>query len=521
MARVPRQPGLFKADSLPPAAAGPLCALAGAALAVGHSSGRRLWLGLYVPGLPLAALPGAGAQPRAVLSQAGRQARVQFCDSIASRHGVRPGLPANAALALLPELELLPRDPQREHRLLSQLADLATEFTPCVSIVRPATLLLEIGGSLRLFGDADQLRTLILKRLRERGHAGRAAVAPTARAACWLACAQTDALILDRAVLAGQLGALRVAGLPWPAAQRRTLQEMGVETLSDCVRLPRDGLTRRLGARLLGELDQAYGRRPEALDWHRPEQHFHDRVELEQESTDTRQLAAALDILVDRLATQMRSRQRRVRHVWLHCEHRDQPDTRLRIGLLQATAEPVRLRELGRVHLAAVTVPAAVIAVSLQAALDAALVPLSGDLLESGTQTAEDALAFVERLRARLGEESVHGLQTRAEHRPEHAWQAVREPGGAPGNGKATVPAAGQRPLWMLPVPAKLHEARGQPVFHGALQLSRGPERIETGWWDGGDIRRDYYVAQNHRGMQLWIYRDLREARWYLHGLFG
>jgi protein ImuB len=314
---------------------------------------------------------------------------------------------------------------------------------------------------------------------------------------------------------------LQVAGLPWPDARRRTLQEMGVETLSDCVRLPRDGLARRLGTRLLEELDQAYGRRPEALDWHRPEQHFHDRLELEQESADTRQLGAVLDILVDRLATQMLSRQRSVRRVWLHCEHQQRPDTRIRIGLLRATAEPARLRELGRVQLAATKLPAPVTALSLQAALDAALVPLSADLLESGEPTAEDALAFIERLRARLGEESVHGLQTRAEHRPEHAWQAVREPGAAPGSSRGPVVPAGQRPLWMLPVPASLREARGQPVFQGALQISRGPERIETGWWDGGDIRRDYYIAQNDHGMQLWIYRDLREARWYLHGLFG
>lgn len=83
------------------------------------------------------------------------------------------------------------------------------------------------------------------------------------------------------------------------------------------------------------------------------------------------------------------------------------------------------------------------------------------------------------------------------------------------------MPAAGQRPLWMLPVPIRLREAQGRPVFQGALQISRGPERIETGWWDGGDVRRDYYVAQNQRGVQLWIYRDLRETRWYLHGLFG
>ena len=47
-------------------------------------------------------------------------------------------------------------------------------------------------------------------------------------------------------------------------------------------------------------------------------------------------------------------------------------------------------------------------------------------------------------------------------------------------------------------------------------------ERIESGWWDGNDVARDYFVARNARGLRLWIYRELRgEQRWFLHGIFG
>ena len=47
-------------------------------------------------------------------------------------------------------------------------------------------------------------------------------------------------------------------------------------------------------------------------------------------------------------------------------------------------------------------------------------------------------------------------------------------------------------------------------------------ERIETGWWDGGEIARDYYIAVDARGARLWVFRE-REAphRWFLHGVFG
>jgi protein ImuB len=52
--------------------------------------------------------------------------------------------------------------------------------------------------------------------------------------------------------------------------------------------------------------------------------------------------------------------------------------------------------------------------------------------------------------------------------------------------------------------------------------LLAGPERIESGWWDGADARRDYYVAGDTRGARLWVYREcLGTQKWYLHGIFG
>jgi len=54
------------------------------------------------------------------------------------------------------------------------------------------------------------------------------------------------------------------------------------------------------------------------------------------------------------------------------------------------------------------------------------------------------------------------------------------------------------------------------------LELEQGPERIESGWWDGRDVQRDYYVARNPAGVRLWLFRDRQSAgRWFLHGVFG
>jgi protein ImuB len=85
-----------------------------------------------------------------------------------------------------------------------------------------------------------------------------------------------------------------------------------------------------------------------------------------------------------------------------------------------------------------------------------------------------------------------------------------------------------RRPVWLLRTPQRLSERDGRPWRSGPLHLhpAKGappePERIETGWWDGGEVRRDYYVAQDIHGVRLWIFREHAAPRgWYLHGVFA
>ena len=78
-------------------------------------------------------------------------------------------------------------------------------------------------------------------------------------------------------------------------------------------------------------------------------------------------------------------------------------------------------------------------------------------------------------MRARLGDEAVQGLGFQSDHRPECAWQ-----------------------------PTLLAE-------HG-VQILMGPERIESGWWDGADVRRDYYLVQTRAGQQGWAYRTVGQG---------
>jgi protein ImuB len=119
-----------------------------------------------------------------------------------------------------------------------------------------------------------------------------------------------------------------------------------------------------------------------------------------------------------------------------------------------------------------------------------------------------------------LGEEAVYGVASIPEHRPEAAWRRVQELPLASALQRTDHGAADRvmpRPVWLLDAPL--------PLTNG-LVLEQGPERIESGWWDGRGVARDYYVARRisdarQRGATLWVFQERQSKRWYLHGMFA
>jgi protein ImuB len=52
------------------------------------------------------------------------------------------------------------------------------------------------------------------------------------------------------------------------------------------------------------------------------------------------------------------------------------------------------------------------------------------------------------------------------------------------------------------------------------VQRYWGPERIETAWWRGESVRRDYYRVEIPTGQRYWLFRELRTWKWFLQGTF-
>lgn len=484
--------------------------------------------------------------------------RIVARNAAAARLGIVPGLPDAAARGLVAELRILPRRPAAERAVLSRLAAWAMAFSDRVSLAPPAALVLESGRSLRLFGGAAALRRRMLDDMTRLGWRARCVLAPTPGAALVLAAAglgadaasgegDGGAIIVDRDTLRRTLAALPVVALGFSTAELDDLTRMGIRRVADLLRLPRAGLAERFGIGRLRQLQRLLGERPDPRRLFVPPRRFRATLELPAEVPDAAALVFACRRLIDELGGFLLARQAGVQQLDWRLQHTDGPPTRFRLGSAAPARDPAHWLTLLRERLDRLSLLAPVRAIAVVSEQLRPLAPTHTELFPRDATAAAPDPALLDRLRARLGADAVRGLTALPDHRPERALQLCEPmlnpaeptrwggagPGGAVGRGSGrrlqlspapdTATAARyDRPLWLLAQPAPLAMRDGRPWLGGSLDLGRGCERIDTGWWDGFAVARDYYVALTGDGERLWVYRELCGAHgWFLHGIFG
>lgn len=476
-----------------------------------------LWASLHFPGFPVQVVErGAPSQGPFAVAAGGNQAKVLACNVQASRAGVRPGMSLSAAYALAPGLLVRTQDSWGERMALEGIAIWAGQFTPTVSLAPPDTMLAEIGGCLRLFHGLPRLLEKLRAGLAELGYDALVAVAPTAEGACLFSRAGLELVLTEGEALGEQLARLTTDLLECPGAIRDILANTGMRTIGDCLRLPRDGFARRFGHGLLHQLDRALGRVPDPRPPFAPPVRWHAALALPAPAWEAEALLFGARRLVVELCGFLAAKQAGVTRLVLELRHEDARSTRVPVAFSLPCRDPERIAALLRERLATVALPDRVEAMVLAAEETAQLAPRNFSFFPDREGAGENRAALVERLRARLSEDAVHGLQLFPDARPELAWREME-----PGTAAPALPPA-LRPAWLLARPRPLATRHGLPWLDGPLALLAGPERIESGWWDGNDLRRDYFVARDVRGARLWVFRERCEhGGWYLHGIFS
>jgi protein ImuB len=450
------------------------------------------------------------ASPLALVTGPAQRRVLRAVNGAAKAAGLRAGQSLGAAQALCSRFDAIAHDAAEDERWHDFLAAWAYRYSSLVNRTMPAALLLEVGASFKLFGPWPRFEAQLRADLDELGFRHRITLAPNPYAARALANVHDGLAITHDTPLHNALGQLPVERSGLATDVSTSLRRMGLRKLGQVLALPRAALGKRVGKDALAHLDRLTGALPTPLHYYQPPDAFTSRIELNYDVESSQALLFPLRRLTGDLAAYLAGRDGGVQRFSLVLEHERCADTEVVVGLLAPERQPAMLFELARSRLEQARVPATVRGVQLVARELPPFVPAGRDLFDARPQQAVPWEQLRERLRARLGDDAVHGLAVRADHRPERAWQVE------PSRVVQTAPDV-PRPGWLLPRPVPLRDHH--------LRVLAGPERIETGWWDG-DVRRDYYLVQTSLGQRAWAFRPAGDpvderGGFMLHGWFG
>lgn len=468
------------------------------------------WICALFPDLPLEALGQvltlAPDRPAAVCEHSGRGRWLHGLNAEAARRGLRRGMALPAAVARVPQLLALTRRPAAEHEALNALACWLYRFGTPVTVCRQRQAVwVQVGPSVHLFGGWDGLVGALRADLP--AYRVQFGVAPTL--GCSLLLARADAglqkPVRESGAIAGAIGGLPLGLLPFEEQALRLLAGAGLRRIGEVLALPADALGRRLGGAAMRALDRLLGRAPEAWAAFVPAARYRRRHAFGDPVDSSEALLFPIKMMLGEFAAYLHARDCAVQNFALRLRGGRRRASVLPVGLLSPTRDPARLLRVVRERLERITLADGILELRLEADRFEPAVAIQDDLFAGSQVPGQRLLELRERLVARLGRDAVRRIAVSPDRRPEAAMtDADAGPAAVPGSHHPP------RPPWLLAQPQRLTPAR----------LLGAPERIELGWWEGAAAARDYFLAQDRAGRLCWVYRDLHDGGFYLHGLW-
>lgn len=463
---------------------------------------------------------------------------VHAVSATARDRGIGVGDRVVDAQAIHPDLHVEQADIAGDDALLHRLTHWARRWCPWTVQDADHGLILDVTGSVHLFGGAAALLYDIRQRFAMQGLTARVAMAPTRGAAQALARYGAADAICTAADLATHLAPLPVTALRLDAGTARLLSRLGLTTMGALAGVPRTALMRRftdvpVDRNPLVLLDRAMGRVPDPLNAPPDRRDFLARARLAEPVVDA---APHLKGLVEDLCETLARDDRGARALRLTVYRVDSECRSVDIATAVASRDAAHLLRLFDGKLDGIDPGFGFDLLTLQATRTEA-VPRTQPRLDGERDAGGDVAALLDRLTARLGRDRVTWPAWTESHKPERV--------------ETQVPALTVTPS-APPIPAQdrpariLHPAEEVRVIYAVPEgppsqfrwrrvvyrttRHAGPERIAPEWWldRPGTRLRDYYRIEVQGGRRFWLYRegllhDGRgdEPRWFLHGLFA
>ena len=429
--------------------------------------------------------------------------------------GIKKGMPLSSAYTLSNSINIKYRDKEREIEALKKVAMSLLQYSSHISVKKPDSILVEIGASERLFLADKNIPSQILESIFDLGFDHHIAVSPTPLSAIWMARSGLNKTIRHTVDLAKHINSLPASVIQIQKKTNTEFHKIGIQTIGQLEHVPRSSIVKRWGKGVIEQLDRAFGRVPDPQVIFEPPERFDSEISLNLPASSVDQMIFGIQRLLRELVVYLQIKQRGVVQFELKLIDESKNSHAFECKLSRASQNLKHLTELARGLLDKKTIPSRVETIQLGSIEELPIDPSNRDIFHIKQQIDTNPDILIDRLRTKFGNKFVHGITCYPDHRPEKSWQKTLL------NGRRQEINISNRPTWLLQKPKALDSTLDIPYLNGPLTIIDGPERIETGWWDDHDVKRDYFLAITESQSQVWIYKDLISCNWFLHGIFS
>ncbi|RYY74742.1 MAG: DNA polymerase Y family protein [Gammaproteobacteria bacterium] len=499
----------------------------------------RLWLALRFSHLPLEALALNNLHDKATVVI--EKQRVIYVNEPAYAARVRCGVDVTTA-QLLSNCESHERDKNKETKVLADLSAQLYQFTPYIETyachyLPHSGLLLEVSSCLKLFSGITTLVSRIVNFLQGTTYSFEIGCAHTSQGA-WLLSFEPSEITGNETIIVfcDRLKKLPIKLLHDFPSEINALEKIGFKTLED--------ITRQIDAQKITSIKKRFGEKftkyicdlfsieqnlqqknlfNSPLTVYKPKEFFSENIQFDYPIGQSDQLYYPIEHLLQNLSHYLRKRQLACQHIEWKLSDIYRNSFLLSVHSDSAESHWELLYDLTLIQLDNRELPFEVDSLTLNCR-DASPVQnkTQSFSFESKRQSRSGIRSFtitMAKLKARLGDTAIFKLSYRDALLPEISNSAIAL-NEACNQQLPDIHKKSLRPYWLLPAPVLIEERKQSLYWRGKLTLLAGPERIRSTWWESPKAR-DYFIAQRHDNVRLWIFLDLHKKTWHVQGIFG
>ncbi len=460
--------------------------------------------------------------------------RINEVSASAKAKGIQAGMVVADAGIIFPDIKVFDDKPGLSEKLIKKLCLWCIRYTPIVTVDPPNGIILDISGCAHLWGSEEVYLKEITNKLKGLGYHIRAAMADTIGTA-WAVCRYGKVKsIIQPGEQVEALQSLPPAALRLETDILERLQKLGLYQISSFMNMQHSALRRRFGQKLLLRLDQALGNEDEFIEPLIPVEPYSERLPCLEPIYTRTGIEIALERLLEILCKRLQQEGKGLRVASFRGYRIDNKIEQININTNHPSNTISHLFKLFELKIATIE-PAAGIELFILDASKVEDIHPSQETFWTANSSLEskEVSELLDRLESKLGSNIIHRYLPDEHHLPE---RSIKLSNSLKEKRTTTWPMHKLRPIQLLNEPQRIEVTAPIPDYppmnfryKGKLHKvvkSDACERIESEWWLGGGLHRDYYIVEDEEGKRYWLFRlgnyeANKNPSWFIHGFFA